>query len=122
MRMVAMLNLGLRFLLELCLLAALAYWGFQLEGSWLLRVGLALVAPLLAALIWGTFVAPKARRLLDDPWRFLLEIALFALGASALLAAQRPVLAAALFVIFLFNRLLLTALGALGQDGGPLPT
>lgn len=111
MQMVQMINLGLRFLLELCLLAALAYWGFQLDRGWLVRIGAAVGAPLLAAVIWGVFVAPKAAQLLADPWRFLLEIALFGVGAAALWAAGRPILGAALLGIFIANRLLLMASG-----------
>ena len=52
--MVAMgrvINLGLRFVLELCLLAALGYWGLQLEQSWLVRIMMAIGMPLLAAVI-----------------------------------------------------------------------
>lgn len=51
-------NLLVRFLLELCALVALAYWGFHTEGALAIRLGLGIVAPLLAALVWGTFVAP----------------------------------------------------------------
>lgn len=101
------INLGLRFALELCLLAALGYWGFQLERGWLIRIVAGLGAPLLAAMVWGMFVAPKAARLLADPWRFGVEIALFALGAGALYLAERPSLAAALLLLFLINRVLL---------------
>lgn len=104
------INLGLRFVLELCLLAALGYWGFQLDRSWLIRIVAGLGAPLLAATIWGMFIAPKAANLLADPWRFALEIVLFALGAGALYLAERPSLAAALFIIFLINRVLMIVL------------
>ena len=45
---------------KLCALAALAYWGFHSGRGWLTKLGLGLGAPLLAALVWGTFVAPKA--------------------------------------------------------------
>ena len=47
-------NLGLRFVLELCLLAAIAYDGLQMN------VVVAVLAPLAAAAIWGLFVSPKA--------------------------------------------------------------
>src|SRR5204863_7274551 len=47
--------LGARFLLELCLLAALAYAGLQVN------VAAAILAPLAAAVVWGVFVSPKAR-------------------------------------------------------------
>lgn len=116
MTLLATLNLGIRFLLELCLLAALGYSGFQME-SWPLRWLAGLGAPLLAAVIWGTFVAPKAGHLLPEPARFGVEMALFALGGLALFAAGRPQLAAALIFLFLVNRLLLTISGGMAlQD------
>ena len=66
-------NDGLRFTLELAALTALAYWGFsEHDGAvqWLLGLG----APLLAAVVWGAFVAPKASRPTTDPIRLLLEL------------------------------------------------
>ncbi len=108
MALLQTINLGIRFALELCLLAALGYWGFSLDGGWWLRLVAGLGAPLLAAVVWGFWVAPKATHLLADPWRFGLEIVLFALGAGALILAGRPSLGAALFIIFLINRLLMT--------------
>ena len=107
MAILQVINLGIRFLLELCLLAALGYWGFRLDHGWLIRIAAGLGAPLLAAVVWGTFVAPKAARLLADPWRFGLEIGLFGLGAGALYLAERPFLAAILFISFLINRILM---------------
>lgn len=101
------INLSLRFVLELSLLAALGYGGFQLDQGWPVRILIGLGLPLLAALIWGTFVAPKAAHLLAEPWRFVLEMGLFGLGAGVLVWAERPFLAAALFSLFLINRLLL---------------
>jgi len=100
-------NLALRFALELCLLGALGFWGFSLGGGWPIRLTAGLGAPLLAAVVWGLFVAPKAAYLLADPWRFVLEFVLFALGAGALYLAARPSLAIALFLLFLLNRVLM---------------
>jgi hypothetical protein len=48
-------NLLLRFLLELCALAALGYWGFKTGGGMAAKVGLGIGAPLAAALVWGCF-------------------------------------------------------------------
>jgi hypothetical protein len=53
-------NLALRFLLELCLLAALAVWGAQAGGSVVADVALPGLAPVPAAAVWGMFVAPRA--------------------------------------------------------------
>jgi hypothetical protein len=73
-------NLGLRFLLELCTLAALAYAGF------LLFIPLAVIFPLAAAILWGQFIAPRARKRLEDPARLALELVYFAAGVIALVA------------------------------------
>ena len=79
--------LALRFLLELCALAALAYWGATVDASTVVRVILAVVTPLLAAVVWGTWVAPRAPRLLDDPIRLIPEFAVF---GGAVLRCSAP--------------------------------
>ena len=80
------LSLALRFLLELCLLAALAIAGARLADG-VLGLVLAVGLPVLAAVTWGAWIAPKAQRRLRDPARLALEVVLFALGAGALIAA-----------------------------------
>jgi hypothetical protein len=85
-------NDGLRFLLELAALGALAYWGFaEYDGAvqWLLGLG----APLVAATVWGLLVAPKASHPTVDPQRLLLEVAVFGSGVAALFAADVEALA-----------------------------
>lgn len=54
-------NLTLRFPLELALLAALAIWGAHAGAAGVLSAILAVVAPLAAAVPWGTLVSPKPR-------------------------------------------------------------
>jgi hypothetical protein len=107
MALVQVINLGLRFALELCLLAAFGYWGFQLERGWLVRIVVGIGVPLLVAVVWGMFIAPKALNLLAEPGRFLLELLLFALGAGVLWLAGRTSLGAALLITFLINRALM---------------
>jgi Protein of unknown function (DUF2568) len=90
-------NDGFRFLLEMSLLAALAYWGFHGRGGltqWVLGLG----APLLLALIWGTIMAPKAKLQLTDPVRLAAEVVLFGAGVAALFAAGADGLAIAFAV------------------------
>jgi Protein of unknown function (DUF2568) len=104
-------NDGLRFLLELAALASLAYWGFTDRGGagqWLLGLG----APLVAATVWGTFVAPKASRPTADPVRLLPEVGVFGAGVAALFAADAATLAA-VFAALVATHLALTF--ALGQ-------
>ena len=51
-------NLTIRFLIELCALAALCYWGFATGNGTLAELALGLGTPALAVL-GGAFVAPK---------------------------------------------------------------
>jgi len=104
--------LALRFLLELCALAALAYWGATVDASTVVRVILAVVTPLLAAVVWGTWVAPRAPRLLDDPIRLIPEFAVFGGAVLALFGADRPVLATILAVLAVGDRIGLALLPA----------
>ena len=86
-------NLGVRFILELCMLAALAYWGYQTGDSLPMKLVLAIGAPLVAAVVWGAFIAPRAWRRLADPARLLLELVLWIAATVSLAAAGRPTLA-----------------------------
>ena len=86
-----------RFVLELCMLAALAYGGFKAASgllAWLLLVAL----PLAAAVVWGMFIAPKARRPTVDPIRIVLEACLFGAAGTALVAGGQARLGTALWL------------------------
>jgi hypothetical protein len=74
-------NLALRFILEMATLAALAFFGF------VTFIPLGIILPLIGVFVWGTFVAPRARRRLEDPARLVVEIAFFASGVVALALA-----------------------------------
>src|ERR1700742_4156625 len=51
-------NLAVRFALELCMLAALGYTGFQLGDGIATGTALAVALPLAAAIVWGVAIAP----------------------------------------------------------------
>jgi len=69
--------LTVRFLTELMLLGGLALAGTQLGSGVALAIVDAVLLPVAAAALWGLFLAPRARRRLPEPARFLLELALF---------------------------------------------
>jgi len=79
-------NLAVRFLLELCLLAALAYAGLQVD------IVLAVLAPLVAAVVWGLFVSPKARFPLSRPLWVGVQVVLFGAAVVGLVASGQGVL------------------------------
>jgi hypothetical protein len=100
-------NLALRFFLEMGILAALAYWGFRTGSGVLVKVGLGIGAPLLAAVAWGTFGAPKAAIPLNKPLHLLFEIVIFGLAVIALWEAGQPVIASVFGVVVVINRILI---------------
>ena len=103
-------NHVLRFLLELALLASLAYGGYSVPASpWSYVLMLAL--PLAAAALWGTFVSPKALHPLLDPWRLVLELVLFGSAVVALATAGRVLLATVLGLLVGLHLALTFALG-----------
>ena len=101
-------NLALRFILELCILASLAYWGFHTGNDTLQKLLLGIGTPLLAAIVWGTFLSPKASVRLGDPWKLALEVVVFGLAIAALYAAGQHGLSWAFAVLAIVNRALLT--------------
>jgi hypothetical protein len=78
LRGIAGLVLTVRFLTELALLAGLAVAGAHLGEGVVFGIIDAVLMPVGAAVIWGLFVAPRARRRLPEPARFLVELVLFA--------------------------------------------
>jgi hypothetical protein len=96
-------NLGVRFLLELCLLAALGVVGWRVGGSLVLQVLLAVLLPAVAASLWGLWVAPRAMSRLADPARFAVEASLFAVASLGLALVGHPGLGALLAAAYAVN-------------------
>ena len=88
-------TLTARFVCELAMLAALALWGYVVgEGVWAWLLGLAV--PAVAAIIWGTFAAPRAKVPVPAPVRVTIELVLYAAAAAGLAAVGQPVAAVVL--------------------------
>lgn len=85
MEIIKSVNLGVAFLLELCLLAAFSYIGFHVgfdvTMGWVAGIGL----PLLVAVVWGKVLAPRATTRLKMPWLLILKLVLFTLATVGLL-------------------------------------
>lgn len=100
-------NLAVKFLLELCAFAALAYWGTTV-GSGVVPVVLAIAAPLTAIVLWGLFAAPRAEYRLPIAQRIPLELGVFAAAAIALIGAGGVALGIAFAAVAVVNSVLLT--------------
>jgi len=102
-----MLNVTVRFLLELCLLAAMGYWGFTTQSGWLLKILCGIGLPVLIAVLWGMFIAPKAIRPLSGASYLIVELTLLALGSVALFASGKSTLGWVYTIALIVNKILL---------------
>lgn len=84
MPLLRVINLGVRFALELASLAAFAYWGWTLRASTWPRLVAAIALPLLVGIFWGVFVAPRARIPTGRVGQSGLGLLVFLLAAAAL--------------------------------------
>lgn len=98
-------NLTVAFLLELCALAALGYWGLRTGSGPVARSALAVGAPLLAAVLWGLFAAPGAP--VSVPLAsVVVQLLVFGAAATALYATGRHTLAVTFAVLVVANSIL----------------
>ena len=104
-------NLALRFLLELCALGALGYWGFKTGNETITKNGLGIGTPLVAAVVWGTFVSPQAPVQLPGPLSLILQVLVFASAAAGLVATSHRTLAMVFVVIVVINAVLMYVWG-----------
>ena len=105
------INLALAFFLELAMLAAIGYWGFQLKQSMAVKIAAGIGLPAAVAIIWGVVLSPKATLPFAEPFRGLTKLALFAASAYLLYAAGQERWAVILVIALAINLLLLYMLG-----------
>ena len=110
-------NLALAFGLELAALVAFGLWGYSLSSNPFLQVVLATAAPLLVAVLWGTFLSPRASIALLPSLKYALRVTVFALAALALVATRHPISASVFSGLVALN---LVALRVLDTDAANL--
>lgn len=78
---------SLAFLCELAMLVILAVSGWRVGSGLALQVVLAVLFPIVAAGVWGTWIAPGAQRRLANPGRLAAQIALFVITSIIAIGA-----------------------------------
>lgn len=91
LRGIAGIVLTFRFLTELAMLAGLAVAGARLGDGVVFGVVNAVLLPLVAAVVWGVFIGPRARRRLPEPARLVVELVLFTVTGVVLALSDRLV-------------------------------
>lgn len=105
--MIKSINIALRFLLEIFVLMAVGYWGFTMTSNWVLKIVFGLFFPVLIAVVWGRYGAPKSPNQLHGLMLLILEVLVFGSGVAALFFAGRDNLALTFAVILVVNRFLM---------------
>ncbi|MCB0697803.1 MAG: YrdB family protein [Chitinophagaceae bacterium] len=101
------LNLVLAFTLEICMLAIVAYWGFHLKHSLLIRILAGIGVPAIFIGIWGIFLSPKAIITLELPVKISGKLLLFGIATTLLYSSGKTTLAIIFAVATAINLLLL---------------
>lgn len=94
----SVVNLAIRFACEIATLVAVIWWEWPIWGF---------VIAAWIALFWGAFIGPKSFRRAPDPYRFGMEMCVFAIGAFAFVEVGHPVIAA-VFAVFAVESAVLT--------------
>ncbi|MGZ0149953.1 YrdB family protein [Kribbella sp. WER1] len=94
-------NLLLAFLVELLALGIFARWGWHTGGTTATRLLLAVGLPVVGAVLWGLFAAPKATR--GQLARWIVKVLVFGLAGAALWSLGHPLLGIVFVVVVAAN-------------------
>jgi drug/metabolite transporter (DMT)-like permease len=96
-------NLALRFVLELCALAAVSYAGYHAVQGEAARLALGIAAPILFAVLWSLFAAHKARFPPPQPWKAVIGAVLLEVTAVVLVLEGQSLWAGVIAVVIAVN-------------------
>ncbi|MGG0657479.1 YrdB family protein [Rummeliibacillus pycnus] len=102
-----MLNIGLRFILELVGLTLYGYCGYRMGTTPLGKGILSIIIPIAVAFIWALFGSPQANFPLPPFVHLLLELVIFLLPVVLLIRLEKTQVAFIYGGIFIINRVLL---------------
>ena len=88
-------NLALRAVMELGIVLAFGYWGYQTGDGTTMKILLAIAAPIVGFGFWGAVDFHQAGRL-SEPLRLVEELVISGLAAGALYIAGQQTLGLAL--------------------------
>ncbi|TCZ79338.1 DUF2568 domain-containing protein [Paenibacillus albiflavus] len=100
-------NLAIRFILELVIMFSLGYWGFHYDSNVIVQIALGLGMPLLAAIIWGKTISPKATIRLPLIGVLIIELFIFGMAFLCLIDSGFKVFAMIFGTVAVVNRFII---------------
>jgi hypothetical protein len=94
----------LAFLVEVAMLILLGHWGYHLFDNMAMKILFAVLAPLVAAILWAIFAAPKSKTRLKQPLLLVFKLVMFIGTAILLYWSGHIYIAAALTFFGLLNQ------------------
>lgn len=104
--MVKPANLALALVLEIGVLAALAYWGFAIGAAIPVKIVLGIGTPAAAILVWAIWGAPRSGHRLQGISYWLLRVVFDAAGAAALSMSGQQLLGTIFALVAALNCIL----------------
>jgi hypothetical protein len=115
-------NEALAFFLEVVALWALGGWGWHVGSGVFLKLVLAVGLPLVAAVVWGLFAAPRAVVKLPVAGILGVKAVVFGAATLALYGSGHPIPAAVFAVLVVANTAIVTvgrSVAPVERDGTP---
>ena len=100
-------NLAARFVIELCAVGLVSYWGFRAFAGPVASVTVGVAAPLVLVVAWGLLASPRAPVSLSPTTKMVVQMVLLLVPALGLLHLGRPVLSGAFAAVVVANAALL---------------
>lgn len=107
MELIKIVNILIRFLIELCVIGILGYWGFHIGKEYFLKMLFGIGIPLLVIIIWGLFGSPAAPLQLTGFAKILLEILIFGSAIAALVHTGNIRVSILLGIVIILNSVLM---------------
>jgi len=105
--MIQSTTLVLRVLLDVCALAALAYWGFMTGETRRVRYRLGIGLPLLAGIAWALLGSPTTALPDMGIQHLVLEMVIFGSAILGLIACKQLFLASVFGLVVILNEVLI---------------
>ncbi len=102
-----LVNLGIAFLLELCLPVIYSVAGVHFSGTTVLKIISGITLPSIVILIWWKYYAPKSPARLKEPVLLWAKVAIFSVAVVLLILTGYPLPAVVFGVITAGNLILM---------------
>ena len=107
MSLIKSINLLITFLLELCLLVAYGYFGFNIGNNKIVNIVLAIALPAIVALMWGLYLAPKSYKDIPNNIKQIGKGILFLIAFIGLFLLKQERIDIIFLIIYIINMILL---------------